>query len=365
MRLVLLFILIAIPIKADFLELAYSSAMDDATYYTSRKSFVKIEKSIYYFEKGTYRHNFLTLKDIQDSTKTITLDFPDVKSRVERPIWEVRMMAYNDGILAAQVNQSICIFRKDKDFEFQKIYNLEEIFQEMQSVYTANLKIENDKIIGTYDHFSTFNKEGEEFYIWTIDLKKDDNHKILCIDPPAAYYYTLFQPRRVMDYSNGKILTSEIIKYQMYIRDMNGNITDSISRDIDDWVSPKLSKEYGKQNPYETIRQIQSDTNKLSLIHRADFLTDNKILVTYSMEHKREEGDNYTYNMYYDIWEKRNGKWILSVKDVSKNKMESGDYTKQNLDFGMDYYIFDEYIVHRYYNLKSYSDYRIIVRYIE
>ncbi len=365
MRILILFLIIISSANADFLKYDYSAEMEDATYFTKRTSFVKIDNEIYRFEQAVYTHNIFTLKEIKDSTKTIVLDFPEIRSRVESPIWEIRRIVYNKGTLVVMVNSSICIFTKSSGYELQKVYDLEKVFPGHRRVYADKLQIENNKIIGTYDSFSTFDIKGEQFYFWTIDLKNDANNKFISLDPPAAYFYTIFQPRNMMDYSNNKILTSEIIDYKIYIRDMDGKIQDSISREIEDWVYPNLKEGYEDQDPRETIRQIQSDTSKLSLMHRVDFLTDSKLLVAYSMEHRRAKGDEDTHNLYYDTWEYENGKWILTAKDVSQNQMEKQDYTDANLTFGMDYYIFGNSFVHPYYNRKTYSDYRIIVRDIE
>ncbi len=365
MRIFILMLIIISSANADFLKYDYSAEMEDATYFTKRTSFVKIDEEIYRFEQAVYTHNIFTLKEIKDSTKTILLEFPEIKSRVESPIWEIRRMHYNKGTLAVMVNSSICIFTKSSGYELQKVYDLEKVFPGHRSVHADKIQIENNIIIGTYDSFSTFDVKGEQFYFWTIDLNNDANNKFTSLEPPAAYYYTIFQPRNMMDYSNNTLLTSEIIEYKIYIRDMNGNIMDSISRDIEDWVYPNLNEVYQDQDPRETIRPIQSDTNKLSLMHRVDFLSDSKILVTYSMEHRRAVDDNNIYNLYYDIWENQNGTWALTKKDVSKNAMEKQDCTNSNLTYGMDYYILGNSFVHPFYNSITYSDYRIIVRHIK
>ncbi len=366
MRIFILMLIIISPANADFLKYDYSAEMEDATYFTNRTSFVKIDEEIYRFEQAVYTHNIFTLKEIKDSTKTIVLEFPEIKSRVEsQSTTEVRLMDYDNGLLVIKIDRMICIFNKYDGFKLQKYYDLDKIFPNKKYVSAEKLCIKDYKVIGIYDHFSTFDVKGEQFYFWTIDLKNDANNKFTSLEPPAAYYYTIFQPRNIMDYSKNKILTSEIIDYKIYIRDMDGKIQDSISRDIEDWVFPNLNEENEGQDPRETIRQIQSDTSKLSLMHRVDFLTYSKILVTYSMEHRRAKGDEDTYNLYYDTWEYENGEWILTDKDVSHNQMEKQDYTDANLTFDMDYYIFGNSFVHPYYNRNTYSDYRIIVRDIE
>jgi hypothetical protein len=146
---------------------------------------------------------------------------------------------------------------------------------------------------------------------------------------------------------------------------MKGNIQDSIYRNISDWEKPQIPEHLKSKDPWLIISQIQSDTTKISLIHRADFLTDNKILITYSMENRRPENDFYIYHLYFDIWEEIDNQWTLVEKDVSINSLQRNDYTKPDVFFGMDYEISNGFFIFPYYNRDTYSDFKIIVRKIK
>ncbi len=331
---------------------------------TKEYSYVKINADIYCTNRQITTNSIFTLNKLEDiSSDKIELKIPKLKLNYPLGMYTIRNLAFGEGKLALILSDYVIIYNEVDSFSTCTWFNLKNIFPDREYAgVSRNMYLEDNKIFGMYDIYDAIEKEEEDYHFWCLNLENIENSKYLSFPPPKAFFYTIFQPRSIIDYSEGKILTSEILKYKLYLRNMNGNIQDSIIREIPDWVSSNLHKDSKDKNWRNYVQKIQSDTTKVSLIHRADFLTKDKILVTYSMENRRKEGDISVYDLYYDVWKNIDGVWELVKKDVSMNSLQQKDYSKSNLFFSMDYKILDGHLISTHFNRETYSDYKIIVR---
>ncbi len=362
---ILFFYFYIMAISSQFIYQFSSTTEQDVGLGIRDLNYVKIKDHFYYSEQDIKSNHFI-LTQLKDTTARIILAIPDIKLYYPLQSYKIRNIAFAEEKLAIVLNNYIIAYYMQDDFKTYKIFDLEQIFQNVENVRVSNnFYIQKNRIFGMYDFYDANINEKEDYHFWYFDIDNVKNNKFISFPPPKAFFYTIFQPRSIIDYSNGRILTTDILNYKMYIRDIEGNIRDSIIRDIPDWTTPKINDETKVEDPRLLIREIQSDTTQISLIHRADFLTQKRILVTYSMENRRESGDPYLYNLLYDIWEESDGNWTLIEKEVSINSLQKNNYMLPDLFFGMNYQILDNYFISTYFNRDTYSDFRIIVRKIE
>lgn len=171
-----------------------------------------------------------------------------------------------------------------------------------------NIKICNNKII-CYNSNIIFNQDSiSNTYEIIYDLNKG-NQFTKYFKNPKGLKWTYIQPRQLMDVNSKMTLLSDATNYFIRIYNDSLKITDTLARTPKKWISENnLHKDSisGKKN-------LMDDLSKISLIQRAEFLSENRIIVFWTTP---PDNDNSNYNTIYDIWEKNNGKWELINNDL-------------------------------------------------
>ena len=99
---------------------------------------------------------------------------------------------------------------------------------------------------------------------------------------------------------------------------------DSIIRKPVEWVrTDKEIPEYplGSYQPALFINKIRPYTAITSLIQNISVVSKNRLFIAWSIPNGKEFG----YIMRYDLWEKKNGKWMLLASDLKDFEAKDND----------------------------------------
>ncbi len=280
--------------------------------------------------------NFL-IKNCKDTNQNVIVKIPDFIlkegcNRFSVDCIDIR----NDSIFVLLRTYLIMYKMLGNEAILFKYINLEDIFHKNLLYYASNsLKIRGNKIYGLNENYHT--KRDSTFYYWYYDIKEPGNSKFVNLPEPKGFYWTLFKPRQILDISEKEILMTDITEYSIKVKNLNSGKTDTLTRTIPNWKAVCYSTlKFKNRHPAQVINFFQNDTNTISTMNNIQFIDDNRIFVCYSFVNN-DETTSQLYNLYYDIWERVNGKWVLTKSDIDSQQFSDSNENKVYSAIGNNY----------------------------
>ncbi len=212
----------------------------------------------------------------------------------------------------------------------------------------SNIKISGDSCIIYGCEISSSNMGSKTHTtIGIIDIIQEKFVLKSELPDPQGVNFTLFTPRKLIDYDDGKLLLSDATNYLIRIFDNDLNILDTISRKPIKWQYiddnsynkvklPKLIN--GSYDVKATINSLRPLLNSGSLIKKVNFINNYTILISWIDEIKQTN---------FDIWEEIDGDWTLVMSDQLGYRPKKSDkfYEMKRVPISQDYYCSDSFIL--------------------
>lgn len=286
-------------------ESSYYSAM----YY----DYININDEAYIYETAISKDCKIILKNLQNQQKEYILEIKPEFSKFNtcNKILISNIQMYNDTIVFV-TSDKVCKYNynpiKD-EFDFYEVIDLENIFQK-QILYYGNIIFLDYPIL--YGWKESYNSKRTEMNLYYYKVNLNDNiSEFYSLDLPKGFYWTIFQPRNVLDFTHGKFLYTHITDYKIYINNFRQGTIDTIIREVPNWQSNTYSNDkFNGMHPAKIAEYLQKDTTINYLIHRANFLNDSTLLICYSGKNDNaNKGQLYTFK--YDLWRYNGTKWLF------------------------------------------------------
>lgn len=307
---------------------------------------VEVNNKMYYYDRKLDHDCSIRLINIKDSTEIIKLII-DVGMlytiNCEKYII-TNICSDADTLIFCIANKAIrYVYDGATELNSDKIYDLEEIFKQDRLYYANRLVLDKGILVGLSDKYLPKSYNKDNLFSWQLNLS-DTNHSFEIYEDTKGFYWTLFQPRNVIDYFQGSYAVTDITNYSIYIKDKNFQPVDTLTRKFDNWKANtyELEKFEGK-HPMEVISYLQSDTITRNLIHRVNFLDPNHILVCFSdNDDLFLDSSQSLYNFKYDLWAKKDNDWFLESSDISLSEDKiHNNYILQHINHSNMIYNFD------------------------
>lgn len=239
-------------------------------------------------------------------------------------------MIYKNNKLYFITAEDLYEFRfSNNEFKFQRKIEFE-YFHEF-------LDYENDKLyISTTMHHDNLPYDSLT-HIKCLNVKTNKLENTYYFPPPEGIRFTKLKPRKVIDYKKGNILIADITSYKINIYTLEGELLNSIHRDVDCFVSEEKENHSGRVNP----RGLMKAFKERCLISNANFIYDDLIMVTYQ---KPSPDENSYYQTKHDLWELKGNKWELIQQDLSFDYDPQSSFHPEKFGFTSSYIIDDNII---------------------
>lgn len=206
---------------------------------------------------------------------------------------------------------------KSDSIEFSKYIDLVGILNKDILYFANELYLDYPYIYGIKSEYNSKRLDEGVFYYFKINLNDNFDNKFHSIDYPAGFYWTVAGPRNIIDFSKSQYLVTDITKYEIRIFNTNDSLIETISRNPDFWrASTYKNEKFKDKHPMEIFNYIKDDSSTKSLIHRVNFMNENRIMVCYSNE--KQNSDNI-FDYFYDVWERNDSKWELKQSDLESD----------------------------------------------
>lgn len=232
-------------------------------------------------------------------------------------IWDSRNWIEDFTILPRRINilnrESLYVFQnKDSAFYLSKQIHLNDI------CYYLNKT--DAELIGYICGFRSGKTTTlPATYIISIDTNTFSFKKI-DYENPKGLGWVRIQPRKLMDVKNNLVAISYASRYFIKIVNRQNNLTDTLTRYPNDWISEQTSmvRDSLKANTNQDLLELMSSR---SLVQRIHFLGDNLLMVAWQSPPKE---DGYYYDLYFDLWSYNDElkKWNIMYSDL-KNCVEN------------------------------------------
>ncbi|GAB1372266.1 hypothetical protein MASR1M45_23280 [Candidatus Kapaibacterium sp.] len=299
----------------------YIIESDDKYFNTLHIDYISINDDIYLYETIISKDCKIFLKNLNDQNKEYVLELDPEFSKFKtcNKILISNIQSIKDTLLFVTSDKVLKYYFDtvgDK-FDLIEVINLEEIFKKPILYYGTKIFLEYPYLYGWNDLYNSKNSSNNLYY-YKVDLNNLNIREFIELDLPKGFYWTLFQPRNIIDFTNGKFLYTNVTEYEIYIHNFSKGIIDTIKRDLPDWRSNTFSNtKFSGIHPVQIAETLQKESETNCLIHRASFVNDSTILVCYSgIENEKKGGQLYSF--YYDIWKYYDNKWY--IKNEHKDK---------------------------------------------
>ncbi len=210
---------------------------------------------------------------------------------------------------------------KSDSIEFSKYIDLVGILNKDILYFANELYLDYPYIYGIKSEYHSKRLDEGFFYYFKINLNDVFDNKFHSIDYPAGFYWTVAGPRNIIDFSKSYYLVTDITKYEIRFFDTNDSLIETITRNPDFWRACTYKNEKFKdKHPMEIFNYIKDDSTTKSVIHRVNFMDENRILICYSNE--KDYSDNI-FDYFYDVWERNNNKWELKQSDLGSDILKA------------------------------------------
>ena len=309
--------------------------------------------NLYYIIPKTDSVCNFTLKNISESlTKEIKIHIPDSLFTYECKRSNISSADITNDSLFVLIYKYLLVYKFSNDSDsLINIINLNDLFHKNLLYYANSIKIKGNKVYGLNEYYHT--KRDSTFYYWYYDINEPGNSKFIQLPEPKGYYWTLFQPRQVLDISENEVITTDITEYSIKVINLINGKTDTLTRRIPNWKAVYyLTSKFKNQHPAQVISFLQNDTNTISTMNNIQFIDENKIFVCYSFVNN-DETSSQLYNLYYDIWERVDGKWVLTKSDIDSKQFSDSNENKAFSKIGNRYYLYNGKIITTHYDYEQ------------
>ena len=185
-----------------------------------------------------------------------------------------------------------------------------------------------DAMLGYY-----YEKPESNTYIYTYNIK-DDISKQHYFEDNEDIYWTLFQPRKLIDHSIGITAVSKASEYNIKLYDENFKLIDSLVRQPEKWksIDTVLNFDYS-EHPKNAIENVKGIYSRISLMKSIDFIDNNRIMISWKKPRPNNSCENYGSSIVFDFWEKKEGSWSQVNTDLSNDpQFDSDKFNPENID---------------------------------
>ncbi len=309
--------------------------------------------NLYYIIPKTDSVCNFTLKNISKSlTKEIKIYIPDSLFTYECKRSNISSADITNDSLFVLIYKYLLVYKFSNDSDsLINIINLNDLFNKNLLYYANSIKVKDNKIYGLNEYYHT--KRDSTFYYWYYDIKEPVNSKFIYLTEPKGYYWTLFQPRQILDISEKELIMTDLTEYSIKVSNLNSGKTDTLIRTIPNWKAVYYpTSKFKNQHPAQVINFLQNDTNTISTMNNIQFIDENRIFVCYSFVNK-DETSSQLYNLYYDIWERIDGKWALTKSDIDNNQFSDSNENKALSKISYRYYVSNGKMITNHYSYEQ------------
>jgi len=245
-------------------------------------------------------------------------------------------LAFNDTFLVLGVTNQVFVYKKENnEFIFDKIIKIN------KSISYASFL--NDKLLFFY---SLKNNQQPQTSLWIYDI---ESGKIIKeINPDFQHpLFAYFQPKHLIDVKNGEILFSHQRDYASIIFNSNLDSVNHIKAKHIDWIRMKekyinrINRTYPKEEAMNIIEDVEKLFPSIYQQRWTYFINQNKIICVYQTPYRKNE----IPISIIDIWEKINGKFILTKQGiVDFLGIRPSNDTINNHSFGLEFLSGHQYI---------------------
>lgn len=326
--------------------------------------FISMDNTIYTYDKNINENKEFVLKPMYDKSKNKyyvklpeSILIPNIsKDNISTATYS------NDELVVIYRTHILNYIKKNNKFELVKINNVNSLFeQDLKSACHFVLSDEN-YIVGLEDFYRTYNND-KYFYYWYIDKRDSNNKKFVNLPIPKGFYWTVMQPRMIIDYKDEKILTSDLTEYSLKIYNLSGELTDSIKRNIPHWFAQTRDVYSRKPTAQQLYYAMQKHDSTRSLIHKVNFVDANTIFVCYS--HKFKDDDpKMIYHLFYDLWVKNleTNTWELKFSDLDDEQLKKSEKLTANSGIGNNYSWLNGKLLSFHTNYDNEEPYDLLIR---
>lgn len=243
-------------------------------------------------------------------------------------------LAYNGEYIVLSLSDRLLIFRKMGNGQ----YNLYKE-QALNNSYTQNVCWLNSHLLFLSDAY--YPREPQTLMA-VYDVEKGEivrqkspyfNH-ILC---------TFYQSTHLTDCKQGRILSTHRNLDAFLLYDSTLNILDSVHEGEKGWIQfpenleKKIHNKYSKHDAGDIIHELRKHYREIDQITYAFFLDEHKIMTI----HRPHEPKGQIINPYLNIWEEKDGHWVLKhahINDdmVGKYRCNNDTLDKHSFSIGFE-----------------------------
>lgn len=221
-------------------------------------------------------------------------------------------LIYKNLIFLLEINHLI-IYDIDKS-ELLNIVKLPYVF--------LKLHLEFPNVVLSNCFLSSDNRKAEsQTYIYEYNYINDSGI-IKHFNNPVGFNYIIFSHMNHLDYFNEKYLLSDVSRYYVQIYDDSFDSVTSITRSDKVWFNRKIDTNTNINSIVNRdLSALMDEISGYPIIHKANFIDSNKILIMYSLPDTTNDVFGYSY--FFDIWVKENTIWELKYKDLVNNPIDN------------------------------------------
>jgi hypothetical protein len=195
------------------------------------------------------------------------------------------------------------------------------------------LIIENNKIIGYLDSYNEHTDANNNLFFWSYNYM---NNKLdtISILQPKGYRWTMIQPKNIVDYYNGILISCDLDEDNLYFVHSQDSIS-KIELDLfkNDW---SVDEQFKTHHPSEFFDFNKNNMDFTFLIHSINFLNENNILVKYSIPKTFETELYFIFN--FCLLSKIDNEWSI-IKEVEPELLFGNNKCNDKYNYGYYYNI--------------------------
>jgi hypothetical protein len=195
----------------------------------------------------------------------------------------------------------------------------------------------NEKII-TYNA-CVFAKQKVPDHINLIEIDSTDKITTTSFPSPHGMKWTIIQPRKLIDIYESKVAISDADRYRIIIYNRDGIPIDSIIRLPKNWIEQQDTS----TNHLSSLSSLMDSMFVGTFIQNVHLINNEKVVVSWTAPEKEGNG---LYQIYLDIWNKKNGEWVLTFNDIQKtSRAKDEQFNIENLRYEK-FYFSQDYLIY-------------------
>ncbi|MBX3043406.1 MAG: hypothetical protein KIT33_05415 [Candidatus Kapabacteria bacterium] len=293
--------------------------------------YLKFNNDYFYYDKEINDNCMISMHNLNNSEKEYYLHMDKSLTNTNScsKVIISNIVSVQDSIYFVLARKLLkYVYNKQSDlFLFQEFTDLDFYFQKGIQYYANKLYLQYPYLIGAKCEFNPRFPD-HNYYYFKVNLSDYKDNSFKDIAYPSNFYWTLFQPKSIIDFAQDVQLRSELSNYKIDIFDFNNNLLTTLSREIVDWVGDSTDFEFdGITNFNYFISEKHRIISEISLVHKVNFINPNLIMVCYSKADSSKKSIE-NLNIFYDFWKQEEGSWNLVKSDIHKE-----DIVKNNGKF--------------------------------